>query len=391
MSDIATVFPIIETIKPLLKVIEDKPFFTHSINTQIGYQSIVYRSVGNPIDVFPEETEDTLSLLRECRGIKFDLHGKIIARPFHKFFNYNERQETSNIDFSKPHYVWEKYDGSMIYPIDIDDEIYLCTKAGVTDISRKCMEWVKEQQDIPYLQFMKKCVSYGYTPIFEWIAPDNRIVLPYQQSNLVLLAIRNIVSGEYFDYSKMIQISGNIPIVESYSSFNIDRIEELRQRQNTEGVVIYFPNELAGGKYLKIKSDWYCLLHKSKEETRHEKNVLRIIFEEKLDDLLPILGEEDKQRILDYSSKVMRSLDTWGSYVKDLFEYCHSLEMSRKECGLYLKETNADLQSVFWKVYDGGNVQEEITKFFLKNVKSQSSVDNIRKYIGTEYYAPSEE
>ncbi|MFK5282445.1 hypothetical protein ACI3PL_23080, partial [Lacticaseibacillus paracasei] len=42
------------------------------------------------------------------------------------------------------------------------------------------------------------CVC-GFTTIFEWTAPENRIVIGYDKTELTLLAVRNINSGQYFD------------------------------------------------------------------------------------------------------------------------------------------------------------------------------------------------
>lgn len=54
----------------------------------------------------------------ECRGLKFAPDGRVLARPFQKFFNVGERPECTgeNLDLSKPHHVMEKMDGSMIHP-----------------------------------------------------------------------------------------------------------------------------------------------------------------------------------------------------------------------------------------------------------------------------------
>ena len=52
-----------------------------------------------------------------------------------KFFNVNEREETliQHIDFSQPHLILEKLDGSMITPFEVDSRIRWGTKMGLTD------------------------------------------------------------------------------------------------------------------------------------------------------------------------------------------------------------------------------------------------------------------
>ena len=47
-----------------------------------------------------------------CRGLVIDADGNILARPFKKFFNYEEVQ--NKIDMNKPFEAYEKMDGSLI-------------------------------------------------------------------------------------------------------------------------------------------------------------------------------------------------------------------------------------------------------------------------------------
>ena len=83
-----------------------------------GSYSIVNYTVAFA-DTFPEIVCDHDAILRELRGAVFDnTTGECISRRYHKFFNVGEREETlpENLDFSKPHVVLEKLDGSMVAP-----------------------------------------------------------------------------------------------------------------------------------------------------------------------------------------------------------------------------------------------------------------------------------
>ena len=64
-------------------------------------------------------TFDT-ELARECRGITFRLDtGDLISRPFHKFFNINEKPFTqaAKIDWQNIIYISEKIDGVLAVPV----------------------------------------------------------------------------------------------------------------------------------------------------------------------------------------------------------------------------------------------------------------------------------
>ena len=134
---------------------------------------------------------------RECRGIKFYRDGTIAARPFHKWFNVGEREETQihAIDMNVPHTIEEKLDGSMIHPMFVDGYVRWMTKMGITSVSMQAEEFIAK--NTKYKEFATWCLSNGLTPIFEWCSPFNQIVVPYEKDQLTLLAVRETISGKY--------------------------------------------------------------------------------------------------------------------------------------------------------------------------------------------------
>lgn len=243
------------------------------------------------------------AIRRECRGIIFDLEGKIMSRPFHKFFNANEREETNmfNVDLSQDHVIMEKLDGSMIRPIWLDGKLRLATKMGITDVAvqaEKCMT------DVQY-EWMYTCLAAGKTPLFEYVGPENKIVLEYSESKLILTALRDNITGEYEKLDEnfpedMAKVYGKVSgSLEEY-------IARARKQEGREGDIIRF----ATGHMLKIKNDWYVRIHKVKDKIRTERHILDLIINENLDDILPILDEGDQNTILDYEKRFDHGLET---------------------------------------------------------------------------------
>src|SRR5690606_27383364 len=108
-----------------------------------------------------------------------------------------ERDETRAdvIDWSRPHRVIEKLDGSMIHPaILADGSVRFMTRAGITDVSRAC-EARHLSGRLPSL--CAELIEHGALPVFEWVSPVNRIVLGYPDDRLVLLALRTMATGRY--------------------------------------------------------------------------------------------------------------------------------------------------------------------------------------------------
>lgn len=188
-------FPEIRTIADVLPHVEGRDEFV--VAEREGYTVINY--VVAMADTFDMSGPDDLggAIRRECRGLIFDREGNIISRPFHKFFNINEREETQShvVDMSQDHVIMEKMDGSMIRPILVDGYLRLATKMGVTNVAMDAEAFMAK--NTKYKDFCIWCLKEGLTPIFEWTSPFNQIVLPYEEDMLTLLAVRDNLTGEY--------------------------------------------------------------------------------------------------------------------------------------------------------------------------------------------------
>src|ERR1035437_217301 len=198
MQDQHYKFPVIKTLSDVYDAIDIKCFY---LVQKDGYQIVNYM-FSSP-EAFPDISEQHAITKREFRGLKFDLEGNIICRPYHKFFNVGERAETSleNIDVSQPHIILDKLDGSMINFFMIGNRPVWATKMGETEVSDQVVEWLKSQPDRNerYESFAKELFYVGYTAIFEWCSNTQRIVIDYPVSNLILTGVRNMVTGEYVD------------------------------------------------------------------------------------------------------------------------------------------------------------------------------------------------
>jgi RNA ligase len=129
------------------------------------------------------------------------------------------------------------------------------------------------------------------TPIFEYIAPTNKIVIEYAEPRLVLLAMRKNVEGVYF-----LSNSSPFEIVPQYGSVEGglgEYITRAREMQGREGDIIRF----ADGHMLKIKTDEYVRIHKTKDIVRVDRNIVELVVNEQLDDVLPLLDTADLERV----------------------------------------------------------------------------------------------
>ena len=304
-------FPLITNIRQAREAIVGRPEFSETDKGE--YIVFNYHVAHDDSFVCP--------VRRELRGLIFSPAGDVISRPFHKFFNLNEKEETRNVDWSRPHHVLTKLDGSMVRPIPLPSGIRWGTKMGVTDVSLQCEAFVSQHRR--YESFAAMCVDRGATPIFEYVSPSNRIVLEYSNEDCVLLAIRDNKTGVYLSVESMNMVAAqyDIPVVQPMKN-SLDTIPCLI---DTEGVVVRFDT----GHMIKIKSEWYVTIHRAKENLLFEKNVIRMILEDKVDDVLPNLPESDMRRIIAYKEKLLNNIE-------------ETVKMSQLALSLFRKSSKKD-------------------------------------------------
>ncbi len=367
-------FPIIRHIDDLKEVL-DKEGTPFGIICKDDYNVVNYMYQDNETFSTPLEAE--------CRGLIFGKDGGLLSRRFHKFFNAGERESLTldKIDLSKPHVILEKLDGSMVSPIPMPNGGFrLATKAGITDVSMQAETWMEGKET--YKQFIEHCIGSGMTPIFEWCSPTQRIVLDYKEPTLILLACRFNVTGMYVKYSslKTWSVAYSIPLVQAFkpSSDINELIAQVRSKTDAEGVVVRFED----GHMVKIKSDWYVKLHKAKDDIRNESKVLKIILDDKLDDLLPVLMEDDKESILEYRENFYKNiLLTSDAYLALFQRACAFSGRNRKEFANYVL-THFQRPSIFFKIFDGTTPDMAILDFINKHFKKP---DEMRDLIPFKY------
>jgi len=394
-------FPKIETIDDVLPAVKGRDEFV-----------VAERDWGIVID-YQVVLPDTFSspLLRECRGIKFDLDGKLLARPYHKFFNLGEKESTQMDVLSKAgkfredFIIMPKLDGSMIHPILWDDEVWYCTRMGLTDVAYQAASFVGDKLDPEYeskkwyLDFCYDLAHRTLTPIFEWCSRKQRIVLDYPRDELVLTAIRVNETGEYLTRSKMRALAEpyKIPMVGLYDGSweGIEKFsKEVQDIENAEGYVIRWDDDM-----VKMKGEWYLRIHRAKDGLAHEKRVIAMILNESLDDVLPHLLEDDYDRVIRYRDDFLEGLRaTTKELMHVVQETVHFTQtMSEQDSRRYFATTVVQGQPKIYKkiLFDiWGKVHPYAALIgFLrkklsldvpgaKNPGSQSIVDDIRPLFG---------
>lgn len=182
-----------------------------------------------------------------CRGLVTDDSGKIVARPFKKFFNIEEEKYNPTEEFE----VFEKMDGSLGIVFKYGDEVVYATRGSFTSDQAKWMANYGKEYNF------QNILVEGFTYLFEIIYPENRIVVDYNgQERLVLLGIIETETGVEVPYDDIVMDGWDI--VNKYDGIKDYKTLKGLVDDNAEGFVVRFSN----GDRMKIKGEEYLRLHK---------------------------------------------------------------------------------------------------------------------------------
>jgi len=396
-------FPKITNISEVLPAIADYPEFVVAERPDDGWTIINY-AVQMP-NSFPtvktvqltngdytsehifETTEDYYAAIRyECRGMIFDTAtGNIIRRPLHKFKNVGEAEDTQPhvIDLSQEHVCDSKIDGSMIAVfLNSNNELVYGTKMCAPDFHDLVQNLVRNADNIQYEAFCHEQIANGFTPIFEFCSREKRIVIDYGPTDqLILLAIRNIITGEYVSVSDMRIIAEkyNVPVVKTFDPItDMNKfIEYVADLEDIEGFVVRF----ATGHRVKIKTDQYVQIHKAKEAILWDRHIVDMILASTLDDVKAHLPDEDRIRIEQFENDVVSRINTLAQDLHDRVIDLKAREIDRKTFALgEANQVDPLTKSAVFSLFDGCTVaqaREHVIKTISSKVSSNNSYDKI--------------
>ncbi|NRA30560.1 MAG: hypothetical protein HRU11_09890 [Parvularculaceae bacterium] len=332
--------------------------------------------------VVRDETFATAMRL-QCRGLKFAPDDSLLARPFHKFFNLGERQQLQDVDWSQPHVVLDKLDGSMIHPCMLSDRLVFMTRGGITDQANAAAKHATDGHQ----RLSKDLLADGFTPIFEFTSPDNRIVLTYPEPTLTLVGVRHNQSGRYLLQPELEQLGQvyDIAVVKALGPIKDARafLKEVRQARDVEGYVVAFDN----GHRLKIKSDSYALKHKALSSDLSEKTVLAWVLKGELDDFLPLLSPAAAQHAKAYAEQVLRRVDELAHEAREFAVKYAAL--SRKElAAMVMTSQHKQKSAAIFAACDGKDPRAVLMRGLEAACTSDAKLEQLRELYGMDWKHP---
>jgi T4 RnlA family RNA ligase len=289
----------------------------------------------------------------EMRGLTFvfNTDGSIYNRYLllEKFFNLNQVPESmySIVKDYKIKYVNNKEDGSIASFIQLPNgKVCGKSKMGFDNEQANGINRIyKTNGDIS--SFVDWCLDNDITPIFEYVAPHNRIVLRYSQEELILLRLRNNTTGKHLDIKEYYDKLGTIKVAPFDDDFkDLDNLIELTAKQiDKEGSVVQAIDKNGNDFFFKLKTPWYMALHGLLTDDIYKENkIIEYILDDRIDDILGQIPEEQveaRDRINKIINIVKDSLYNKSIEIEKSYDIFLKMGKNRKEYALlHIKDPN---------------------------------------------------
>lgn len=296
-------------------------------------------------------------IVNECRGLIMGYDGKIICKSFNRFYNLGENG-VDTFDFENST-AFEKADGSLV-------RMYWCPSTNRWEIATrgtafaegphplhgtfrnailKAMGVTEEKFQSDASQFDKYT-----TRVYEYISPDNRIVTPYKESQLVALSYVSVLTfkevvapGAAIERGKC---GWNVRCINAYKfGTQAECLETLKNLPNLEeGYVVYNHNT---GERVKIKSPAYVAAHRIRGNGLTINSICELVAMNEYEEYLAVFPEDAQhfQRPIELYEIMLSRLV--AQYV------AHKDKVDQKEFALAVKDF--PLSCVMFKARKTGN------------------------------------
>lgn len=310
----------------------------------------------------------------ECRGHMFQMKDgepiALVSVPLNKFFNINENPFTMDLDLSNPEFIIEKLDGSLISTYMCNDKVRMKSKGSLHSVQAQAAQKLFDSE--AYTEFRDMVTEYeryGFTVIMEYTAPDNRIVLGYSEPKLTVLAARSVKDLSYVSWdwlSSMHQFRNNMAedFTLKFSGRMDNFIDEVRDMLHIEGFIL----GLANGQRVKIKTDEYVSLHRTKDSVNSPRRLFECVIQGGSDDLKSLFADDGIAvgLINDMEALVQREFNNLIDEVNGFYDDNKDLE--RKEYAILgQQQLSRPLFGLAMQRYTGKEI--DYKSFMIKNYK----------------------
>jgi RNA ligase len=298
-------------------------------------------------------------LTRLCRGLVTDGEGHVISRPFPKFFNWGQEEAPGPEVTGQPFTAYDKEDGTLIIVgLGHDGEVVVSTKGSFdTWHSAEARKMLGDWKPVE-----------GSTAVFEFIHPDNRIVIDYEgRQELVLLGAVAHVDGydgftpvQYADESNW---NGALAVPRVFHlPTMLQTVADPENGPNREGFVLVWPLPgLDGPSHrVKIKFAQYVNLHRMLSRISNV-SVWEALKDGTFEALLELVPDEIYDKVRETSEKLRTQFEDLKFDVATTAVLAKGGRTLRKEQAEYvMSEVRPEIRSLVFAALDGKVINDRI-------------------------------
>ena len=288
------------------------------------YNNFVLLRYGNYSDVFGgkydymEFWDDWDGLYRHCRSIVIDIYNdEVVILPFDKFFNMNEREETSQsivkdlmFDGHNRVEITNKLDGSMQCARYYRDEIVMSGSQSIDPSNSWRLKDGYSMLTDNYKDMIKSHPKFTF--IFEYISKEDAHVVCYDESmyGLHLIGMRNVETGQLVNRNTLESIANafDIKIAERHFIGFDTMLQTLKMYKSSdkEGYVLRIEKYDGEELIVKVKCDDYVAMHGILSALSSHNLVIRNIGDGTFDDFFAKVPANYKERVIGVANKVFK-------------------------------------------------------------------------------------
>jgi|AGFS01.1.fsa_nt_gi RNA ligase, T4 RnlA family len=324
----------------------------------------------------------------ECRGTMFEIRPdgsliRVACRTPQKFFNAYENPLVmfpKDVLSSEITIAMDKRDGSIISTFTDNDGV-IRTKSHTSMHSDHAINSTALiHADDDFHQAIIEADLAMYTVNLEYTSPEFRIVLPYQKDELTVLNLRHRSTGELLTgealkkrfpvlYNKSVfSNSGDIDKTFPMCHTLKDSIESVYKMTGIEGFVV----QLKDGTMFKIKTEWYCALHFTKDSINVDSRLYEAVLTGGSDDLRQMFSTD--QYCLDKIERMEKLVfSTYNNLQQTVQDFVSAYkDLDRKEFALVVQRNlpkDLNHQGIAFALYNNKPVDyKEVMLKYMKDV-----------------------
>lgn len=302
----------------------------------------------------------------KCRGLIVDKDDNIIARPFEKFFNYEEHElydfimsheELDKLASDHRVEVYDKLDGSLGILYWIDDVPFIATKGSFdSEQALHATHLLHTKYRHTWYKLLK-----SKTYLFEIIYPKDKHIVNYNNiDDIFLLAV--ISTNNYFEYQPEI-FSDLFPVVKKYHVADWRECRGIINDDTREGFVIKI-----GPVRVKMKYKEYWRLYSLKSGLT-EKFIYQCLVNEDLSPVYEALKMFDEEQTIYYNDIIKKYSAKFAEITDKCIEEYRTGFASDKEAAEYFNRCT--YPGIMFAIYRGKTdaIRNMTWKYVAKELK----------------------